>query len=403
MQYGVVVMILRKRKKAPVDEIAVEYMPDNIDENSNDALDIINSLSEENSANNSQTEILTRWTSTTGVYHHAINVLCQKLPQTAKLVEDSTKIMSERFVDFASGIKEQSEKVGQISELANTLTVGNEQISMEDFTDLFSTTLKGSIDQILFVSRRSIEMVYMLDDAIKNIASIENLVTDIHAITKKANLLALNASIEAARAGEAGKSFAVVADEVKQVSNSIRDMAENINSRIRTVSGSVQAGYEVLQDVATTDMSQTMMAQEKLQLLMRSMIEQKNRFSSVLNASASASEAISASLSGMVVNLQFQDRTTQYIDSSVRLLSYMDGAMRELRAESIKELPEIDESTINEELAENIAGQFRLGEFEKLFRLSLVGLGADDDGKGEEKASVEHENTSAVLEDIELF
>ncbi len=343
-------------------------------------------------------ELLSGWVSTMEIYRHAICVLCYQLPQTAKLVEDSTKIMSARFSTLAHDIKQQSDTAAQISELANKIDIGNEQITLEEFTQLFSDTLNDSIEKILFVSKRAITMVYALDEALQNISSIEKFVGDIHAITKKANLLALNASIEAARAGEAGKGFAVVADEVKEVSNVIRSIAESINTRINTVSKSVKDGYTVLKDVATTDMSQTILAQEKLSLLMDGMITQKNKFSEVLKKSSIISQEASHTISGMVMNLQFQDRTTQYVDSSINLLQYMDNAIDALKQENIKHFPELSETGYNKLLADEVSKQFKLSEFTRLFEHSLAGIPL-----GSSVEHNEHIGTSNHTEDVELF
>ena len=64
----------------------------------------------------------------------------------------------------------------------------------------------------------------------KSVDKVNDLTKDILDISNQTNLLALNASIEAARAGEAGKGFAVVADEIRQLADSSREAANNIQN-----------------------------------------------------------------------------------------------------------------------------------------------------------------------------
>jgi methyl-accepting chemotaxis protein len=66
----------------------------------------------------------------------------------------------------------------------------------------------------------------------ENSSRINGIVDVINAITKRTNLLALNASIIAAQAGEYGKSFGVVADEIRNLSLQTGQSTEKITGII---------------------------------------------------------------------------------------------------------------------------------------------------------------------------
>jgi methyl-accepting chemotaxis protein len=108
--------------------------------------------------------------------------------------------------------KQQSEKAG-----SGVRAIGREIQSI--------TELKQSIISSTEVIKELIEMS----------RKIKTFVTTIVDMTKKTNLLALNAGIEAARAGEAGKSFSVVAEEIKNLAGNSNQSAEDITAILQDV------------------------------------------------------------------------------------------------------------------------------------------------------------------------
>jgi len=107
-----------------------------------------------------------------------------------------------------------------------------------------------SLDEI----QRSVELSF---EGIKRLGAnsgrIEGFVSVINDITKRTNLLALNASIIAAQAGEYGKSFGVVADEIRNLSlqtglstGEITGIIDEIMTESRIAADNVMATKELV-------------------------------------------------------------------------------------------------------------------------------------------------------------
>jgi len=157
-----------------------------------------------------------------------------------------------RNLDHLAGIVHQS--AAAMEEINSTISSveQNAAISHE-----VSSQVKSQADESMAVVTETIDSLAEIQtsvglsyDAIKrlseNSSRIENIISVINDITKRTNLLALNASIIAAQAGEYGKSFGVVADEIRNLSlqtghstGEITGIIEEIMSESKTAASNI--------------------------------------------------------------------------------------------------------------------------------------------------------------------
>lgn len=160
--------------------------------------------------------------------------------ESVNSVNVSSKNISDVMDRLSASMEEVSVTISNINQ--NVSEVGE---SVSGFSDAcgevldYSKTMQERADGLekMAVESQSVtgkmvgEMIEGLRIAIehsKSVEQVESLTNDILSISSQTNLLALNASIEAARAGEAGRGFAVVADEIRQLADSSRETANNI-------------------------------------------------------------------------------------------------------------------------------------------------------------------------------
>lgn len=170
-----------------------------------------------------------------------ISAIMEELSATMEEVSATTSNVNDSTVSAENQVKNMADQTEVISQYAKEMkerAVKLEQVAKENMnhTNNMVGTITGEMQEA-FDHSRSVDKVAQLTDEILSISS-------------QTNLLALNASIEAARAGEAGKGFAVVADQIRQLADSSRDTANNIQTIneevIEAVHGLVQSSEKIV-------------------------------------------------------------------------------------------------------------------------------------------------------------
>jgi methyl-accepting chemotaxis protein len=158
----------------------------------------------------------------------------------------------------------------QIRKLATTLS----HLDLVDATEKSDRILAEIMNTVFNLSKKSMSMVYAMDDIIRSVVEAEKSLADVEHINKQTNLLALNAMIEAERAGEAGITFKVVADEVRSLSRNVNQLSEQIRTQVVAIADGVRQNRDVLQELAGTDVAHFVTDKDEICRIQKKIVEQ---------------------------------------------------------------------------------------------------------------------------------
>lgn len=325
-------------------------------------------------------QLLATWMGFADVQRRTLEAIQTELNRTSSHVEDSTIELSSRFRDLAEHALSQSQRVREIVELSDSVLIDGVRMPLAELVVSMQDAIAEMIANIVQLSTRAMNMVYLLDDVQGEVTELEKSIADIDTINRQTNFLALNATIEASRAGEAGRTFAVVAQEVRHLSRTTAELAERMRAKVSAVVSGVRNGHDILRGIADTDMSPQMLAKERLDKTMESLVAQTTHFQEVLETAASDSSEMSRTIGLMVTRMQFQDLTKQRIEAVNDSLAIMSAGLDDLETRTLAEMPAGVDIPMPQEWLDKLLDRFKLSEMRQRFvrRLLMEGSALDE-------------------------
>mgnify|MGYP001601586001 FL=1 len=289
----------------------------------------------------------------------------------------STEKMREKIVEVITAMGQVIEK---ISDNSNSLKTTAEQVT--DGTNQQASSVQetsASMDEMASTINENAKNAQETDDTAKLLAENSVVCSDAMAktseamkdiferiaivgeITRKIELLALNASVEAARAGEHGKGFAVVASEVSKLAELSKDAASEIqksstegkqlsdetNQMLDALLPEIEKTQNLVQNISASSKEQSIGA-EQINGAIKTLdnVIQQNAVASA-DLSSTANE-----LSEIVPNLQnlvHQFRLAEYNGRDAEHYSQVGPAAKTEETEISKETANSDPETSNTE------------------------------------------------------
>jgi methyl-accepting chemotaxis protein len=170
-----------------------------------------------------------------------VAISSQKAADNSKLQITNVEKISKEISDISASIQE-------IASTSHEVMTHAEKASREGGQAAeIGRLATDKMQNVEKISKQSMDDITALNEQMRAISKIVNLITD---IANQTNLLALNAAIEAARAGEHGRGFAVVAGEVKNLageskkaSSQIENLIKGIQAKSEQTAGSMKNSF----------------------------------------------------------------------------------------------------------------------------------------------------------------
>ena len=168
----------------------------------------------------------------------------QEIAQSGKAIAESSEkqsvIVQETSMAFHKGLENMDEMT---EKTAGAVTNMDDARHKAEQGESNARETLRHLEQVLKQMEENTAPIYRLSGKVEKIRMVMAVLDE---VSRKTDLLSLNASIEATRAGEMGKGFALVADEIRSMAENSRQSSQEIGRMVEDIFEDNQAVTEAL-------------------------------------------------------------------------------------------------------------------------------------------------------------
>jgi methyl-accepting chemotaxis protein len=232
---------------------------------------------------------------------------------------------------FSEMTRQSQMQQAAVSRILSQTSSNDGGVDVRRFAETAAGLMNGLVESLAQVCRQSSATVGQIDEMVRQLDAIFDLLGDVKSIADQTNLLALNAAIEAARAGEAGRGFAVVAEEVRNLSERSTSFNEQIRKLVGNSKDAVAKVRDTVGAMASRDLSLSESARDEAGRLLGQVERINQGLASGISEVSAAREHITDAVARAVRSLQFEDISTQSLGSALRHVERIDTIGAELQ------------------------------------------------------------------------
>jgi len=318
---------------------------------------------------------LRRWVSLGAVMGRVAASLRLEVDHASRDVATETETIARLFQSLAAKAALQSARAAELAAMASTVTIDGVDMALSELAAMFEGSLDDIVSKILRLTQHSMSTVSSLQEVSKNMREVERCITAVDQVNRKTGMLAINARIEAARAGLAGLAFSVISDEVHALSSSTQQLSSTMRTHVGAVARGLHDGNEALRTVATLDMSENIMAKERLNRLVLALVERSTHLGAIAQQAARDADDIAREVGQAIICLQFQDRVAQRLAQVTDTLMIVNDAVAELHADTAARAgePSPEDTARDAAWLHALSDRYRLSEMRAAFVAQVLG------------------------------